>query len=65
MALSDDIEALRSAMRKGVQTVEYDGRRVTYRSIAEMREVLQDMEREQAGTTGPTRLIYGVSTGWR
>jgi hypothetical protein len=42
-------EALLKARFRGVRTVEYDGKRVTYASDAEMAAALQDIERRIAG----------------
>lgn len=39
-------EALKSAIATGTQTVSYGDKTVTYRSIAEMKEVLRIMENE-------------------
>ena len=38
-------EALLKARFRGVRTVEYDGKRVTYASDAEMAAAIQDVER--------------------
>jgi len=68
MALADDIAALTAAIRQGIQTVEYDGRRVTYRSLDEMRSILSDMERDQSAAQGGSRVsrqVFGTSRGWR
>jgi len=37
-------EALREALASGVLTVEYDGKRVTYRSVREIKEALAQVE---------------------
>ncbi|WP_417844832.1 phage head-tail joining protein [Thalassospira sp.] len=44
-----DIDRLKSAMASGTLKVEVDGKSVTYRSIAEMREVLRMMEGDVKG----------------
>jgi hypothetical protein len=41
-------EALLKARFRGVRTVEYDGKRVTYASDAEMAAAIQDIERRIA-----------------
>lgn len=41
-----DIDALKKAIASGALTVEMDGRRITYRSLAEMRSTLAEMEQE-------------------
>lgn len=42
-------EALLAARFRGVRTVEYAGRRVTYASDAEMAAAITDLERRMAG----------------
>lgn len=41
-----DYDALKSAIATGATSVSYNGQRVDYRSLADMRELLSDMERE-------------------
>ena len=45
-------EALREAMASGVLTVEYDGKRVTYRSVGEIREALAEVDAALAREEG-------------
>lgn len=45
-------DALKAAIARGTLTTEYDGRRVTYRSLNEMKEILRLMEAEIAAATG-------------
>jgi hypothetical protein len=45
-------EALRQAMASGVLTVEYDGKRVTYRSVGEIREALAEVDAALARDEG-------------
>lgn len=47
--LSVQREALLNARYRGVRTVEYDGKRVTYASDAEMAAAITDIERRIAG----------------
>ena len=42
--------ALMAARYKGVRTVEYDGKRVTYATDAEMANALADLDRKIANT---------------
>jgi len=44
-------DALMAARYQGVRTVEYDGKRVTYASDAEMAAALADLNRQIAGAT--------------
>jgi len=50
-ATQAEVDALESAIRRGVRSVEYNGESVTYRSLAEMRAILQDMKRQVYGST--------------
>ncbi|MGA0595408.1 phage head-tail joining protein [Enterovirga sp. CN4-39] len=50
---TQDRDRLKAAIASGVLTVETEGRgRVTYRSMAELRSALGDVERELAATSG-------------
>ena len=57
MASLPNLEAMREALLKarfaGVRTVEYDGRRVTYASDAEMAAALADLDRHIAAASAP------------
>ena len=44
-------DALMAARYQGIRTVEYDGKRVTYASDAEMAAALADLNRQIAGAT--------------
>lgn len=50
-ATQAEIDALESAIRRGVRSVEYNGESVTYRSLSEMEAILQKMKRQVAGST--------------
>jgi hypothetical protein len=50
----DDIAALRRALRSGHSRVQYKDRTVEYRSLEEIRSILQEMEVE-AGLRSPGR----------
>jgi len=45
-------QALREVLASGVLTVEYDGKRVTYRSVAEIKEALAQVETALARDAG-------------
>lgn len=47
-----EITALRAAVASGVLSVRYADRTVTYHSLAEMRDLLADMERATARASG-------------
>ena len=44
-------DALMAARYRGVRTVEYDGKRITYPSDGEMAAALADLNRQIAGAT--------------
>ncbi len=44
-------DALMAARYRGIRTVEYDGKRVTYASDGEMAAALADLNRQMAGAT--------------
>lgn len=59
---SDDITRLRSAIATGALTVRNaNGEMVEYRSLAEMRSLLAEMEAAVAGAMAPSRQHY---PGW-
>lgn len=53
-------DALREAIAEGVTTLSSDGRTVTYRSLADMRSLLQEIEAALAGpaVAGNSRRVY-------
>lgn len=55
MALTqDDIETLKKAIASGALKVRYaDGREVTYRSLKEMKEILEMVEAEVSAKPAP------------
>jgi|APTNR8051073442_1049403.scaffolds.fasta_scaffold11617_2 phage FluMu protein gp41 len=58
--------ALLAARLRAVRTVEYDGRRITYASDAEMAAALADVEKRIARAEGGTarrRILTSVSKG--
>jgi hypothetical protein len=48
-ASATEIIALEKAINSGVTEVSYGDKRVTYRSLADMRQLLADMKRDFAG----------------
>jgi hypothetical protein len=58
-----DYDALKAAIAKGVQSVEYNGRTVTYHSLKDMRELLAEMERDLAGTAAQPFRYAAMSKG--
>ncbi|GLS45143.1 phage head-tail joining protein [Methylobacterium brachythecii] len=62
------VDSLKQAIGSGALTVDYPERgRITYRSLAEMRQILIDMERDIAGAAGGgrtrTRRIVMTTSG--
>lgn len=58
------LDALRAAATKGVRTVEYDGQRVTYNSLAEILQMISIIERDLSGAISK-RVVYGAGRGLR
>ena len=50
-------DSLMAARYQGVRTVEYDGKRVTYASDAEMAAALGDLNRQITGTTARITVV--------
>ena len=50
-------DALMAARYRGVRTVEYDGKRVTYASDGEMAAALADLNRQITGTTARIAVV--------
>ena len=55
----EQYERLKAAIAEGVQTVQYTDKRVEYRSLAEMRSILAEMERD-LGLRETTNRRFGV-----
>jgi hypothetical protein len=59
-----DADRIRKAIAQGVLTVEHDGKRVTYRSLAEMKDTLSMIESSLAADAGTPRVTqYRFTTG--
>lgn len=54
-------DALKAAIAQGALTVEYDGKRITYRSLDEMERVLRLMDAEIGDVAAPRRQIRVTS----
>jgi hypothetical protein len=65
---AEQLEALQSALATGELTVEYEGRRVTYRSIAELERAIATVSAALTAETAPTRprqvRVAGSRKGW-
>lgn len=64
MASQTELEAIREAYYKGVSEVSYKGRTVKYRSLAEMRRIIDELERE-LGTSKPNVIALTTDRGYR
>jgi hypothetical protein len=63
MALTQtDLDNLKSALAKGQLEVEYEGRRVKYRSIAELKEAIGYVEMELAKNSSSAKpaIVYAA-----
>lgn len=56
------IDELKRIKASGALSGEFEGRKVQYRSLAELNQVLAEMEREVNGT-GPTYRLASTSKG--
>lgn len=63
----DDIDTLKAAVRSGILSVTYDGpprRSITYQSLAEMRDLLAEMEGlVSSATTGSSYRLATTRKG--
>ena len=59
-----DINALKSAMARGIKKVQYTSGSVEYQSVAEMKDLLKDMEREASGTVPIRRTVGRFVSGF-
>ncbi|RCK32495.1 hypothetical protein TH9_12240 [Thalassospira xiamenensis] len=51
-----DIDRLKRAIATGTKSCEIEGQTVTYRSLAEMRDILSMMERDVSGPSTQSRV---------
>ena len=58
-----DIAKMKKAIATGAQSVSYKDRTVTYRSLSEMKQVLNDMIREVRGTNRKRRVNPQFDSG--
>jgi len=58
-----DIAKMKKAIATGAQSVSYKDRTVTYRSLSEMKQVLNDMIREVRGTSRKRRVNPQFDSG--
>ncbi|MCB1901375.1 MAG: hypothetical protein KDH16_18925 [Rhodocyclaceae bacterium] len=58
---AEQLEALRSAVARGVRSVSFDGETVTYHSLAEMQSLIRAMETDLGMRAPRTRVYPGYS----
>ncbi|HEV7344160.1 MAG TPA: hypothetical protein VGN60_00815 [Devosia sp.] len=59
-----DVDALKKAMQGGIKRVQYTSGSVEYHSMAEMKALLKDMEREVAGAAPVRRTVARFVSGY-
>lgn len=64
MASQSKLDAIRAAYYEGVAEVTYKGRTVKYRSLAEMKRIIDELERE-LGTSKPNVISFTTDRGYR
>lgn len=64
MATQAELTAIKRAYYKGVQEASYNGRTVKYRTLAEMKQIIDDLER-QLGTSKPNTISFTTDRGYR
>lgn len=50
----DDLDRIKKAIANGTQSVEIDGKKVVYRTLAEMKEARAEIEGELSQSSGST-----------
>ena len=64
MANQSELDAIRAAYYKGVSSLSYKGRTIQYRSLAEMKRIIDELERE-LGTSRPNTISLKTDRGYR
>jgi hypothetical protein len=64
MATQAELDAIKKAYYQGVSEVSYNGRVVKYRSLAEMKRIIDDLER-QLGTSKTNTISFTTDRGYR
>ncbi len=59
-----DVDSLKKAMKGGIKRVQYTSGSVEYQSVADMKALLKDMEREVAGSPPPRRTVARFVSGY-
>jgi hypothetical protein len=63
MATQTELDAIKSAYYQGVSEVAYKGRTIKYRSLAEMKRIIDELERE-LGTSKPNTISTTTDRGY-
>lgn len=63
MATQTQLDAIKAAYYQGVMEVSYKGRTIKYRSLAEMKRIIDDLERA-LGTTKPNSIALTTDRGY-
>lgn len=58
------LDTIEAAIAQGATSVEYDGKKVEYRSLTDMMRV-RDLMRKSLGQTGSTRIFTEHSKGFK
>lgn len=59
-----DLDTLKAAYALGARKVRYaDGREVEYRSLADMKAIMDDIAAELGAPKGPNRVVGGYNPG--
>ena len=62
-ATQGQLDALEDAYFQGVLTVEYGDKKVTYRSVEQMKQIINEMRRSLGLSTGSTRKYLETGKG--
>lgn len=63
MATQAQLDALKAAYFEGVVRVSFEGRSIEYRSLADMKRIIQDLERELGIAQGPRTSYASMGRG--
>jgi hypothetical protein len=59
------LDEIESAMKSGVQSVKFNGRETTFRSLDEMRQIISDGRKSLAGTKRKPYLYTSYKRGYQ
>jgi hypothetical protein len=64
MATQQQLDDLKAALYSGVLTCSYEGKATTFRSAAEMHELILSLEAQLGAARPPTRVVARGGKGW-